>query len=170
MSFLPLNVFAEEGQEAGETPEITENSTPAEEKTDGEAAPAEGKETTPEQPETTAGEEAEQPAGGNTEAAPAENKEENVTLLAAPEKKAVRTIMMYVCGSNLESGGGYASDNLKQILGSSFSEDEDVRLIVMTGGRLPGYIKKTLKNMAGRSAISGQKYMAAGNCCISWKC
>ena len=30
MSFLPLNVFAEEGQEAGETPEITENSTPAE--------------------------------------------------------------------------------------------------------------------------------------------
>ena len=142
MSFLPLNVFAEEGQEAGETPEITENSTPAEGKTDGDAVPAEGKETTPEEPETTApenqentaGEEAEQPAGGNTEAAPAENKEENVTLLAAPEKKAVRTIMMYVCGSNLESGGGYASDNLKQILGSSFSEDEDVRLIVMTGG------------------------------------
>ncbi|MBR3363615.1 MAG: hypothetical protein IKG53_01940 [Solobacterium sp.] len=178
MSFLPLNVFAEEGQEAGETPEITENSTPAEGETDGDAVPAEGKETTPEEPETTApenqentaGKETEQPAGGNTEAAPAENKEENVTLLAAPEKKAVRTIMMYVCGSNLESGGGYASDNLKQILGSSFSEDEDVRLIVMTGGRLPGYIKKTLKNMAGRSAISGQKYMAAGNCCISWKC
>lgn len=142
MSFLPLNVFAEEGQEAGETPEITENSTPAEGETDGDAVPAEGKETTPEEPETTApenqentaGKETEQPAGGNTEAAPAENKEENVTLLAAPEKKAVRTIMMYVCGSNLESGGGYASDNLKQILGSSFSEDEDVRLIVMTGG------------------------------------
>ena len=54
MSFLPLNVFAEEGQEAGETPEITENSTPAEGKTDGDAVPAEGKETTPEEPETTA--------------------------------------------------------------------------------------------------------------------
>lgn len=114
VSFLPLHVYAQEGQEPKESPEITENSPPADEETDAQTAPAEGKETIPEEPETiapenTADEEPEKPAGGNAEAAPVEKKEEGVSLLAAPEKKAVRTIMMYVCGSNLESGGGYAS-------------------------------------------------------------
>ena len=44
-----------------------------------------------------------------------------------------RTILMYMCGSNLETHYGMASYNLKQILGSHYSEDEDVKVIVMTG-------------------------------------
>ena len=44
-----------------------------------------------------------------------------------------RTILMYMCGSNLETHYGMASYNLKQILGSHYSEDEDVKAIVMTG-------------------------------------
>ena len=52
----------------------------------------------------------------------------------AAEQKAKRTILLYDCGSNLESGGGMASYNLRQILASSFSKDDNVRFIVMTGG------------------------------------
>ena len=48
--------------------------------------------------------------------------------------KAVRTIMLYDCGSNLETYGGMATYNLMQILRANFSADDDVRFIVMTGG------------------------------------
>lgn len=54
VSFLPLHVYAQEGQEPKESPEITENSPPADEETDAQTAPAEGKETIPEEPETIA--------------------------------------------------------------------------------------------------------------------
>ena len=49
-------------------------------------------------------------------------------------EKAVRTIMLYDCGSNLETMGGMATYNLMQILQAKFSADNDVRFIVMTGG------------------------------------
>ena len=57
-------------------------------------------------------------------------------LQAANEgiQKAVRTIMTYISGSDLETKFGMASNNLQQILDSSFSEDDQVRVIVMTGG------------------------------------
>ena len=45
-----------------------------------------------------------------------------------------RTIMMYVCGSDLEPKSGLASYNLRQILRAGFSKDDQVKLIVMTGG------------------------------------
>lgn len=48
--------------------------------------------------------------------------------------RAVRTIMLYCCGSNLEYGSGMATFNLKQILNANFSHDDSVRVIVMTGG------------------------------------
>ena len=51
-----------------------------------------------------------------------------------PNQKAVRTIMLYLCGSDLETQAGMASYNLRQILGSNFSEDGDVRFVVLTGG------------------------------------
>ena len=50
------------------------------------------------------------------------------------DEHAVRTVLMYLCGSDLESDGGMATFNLKQILGANFSSDDDVRYIVMTGG------------------------------------
>ena len=49
-------------------------------------------------------------------------------------KKAKRTIMLYDVGSNLETEAGLASYNLRQILASRFSSDDDIRFIVMTGG------------------------------------
>ncbi len=48
--------------------------------------------------------------------------------------KAKRTILLYLCGSDLETEGGLASFNLRQILSANFSSDEDIRLIIMTGG------------------------------------
>ena len=65
-----------------------------------------------------------------------------ISLFAVPasaegqgtDGKAVRTIMLYDCGSNLETYGGMATYNLMQILRANFSADDDVRFIVMTGG------------------------------------
>lgn len=48
--------------------------------------------------------------------------------------KAKRTILMYFCGSNLETNYGMASFNLRQILDSKFSHNGDVNFVVMTGG------------------------------------
>ena len=45
-----------------------------------------------------------------------------------------RTIMLYDVGADLETEAGLASYNLKQILASSFSSDDDIKFIVMTGG------------------------------------
>lgn len=49
-------------------------------------------------------------------------------------EKAVRTVLLYMCGSDLETNAGMATHNLKQILGSNFSSDEDINFVVMTGG------------------------------------
>lgn len=48
--------------------------------------------------------------------------------------QCVRTIMMYLCGSNLETFGGMATYNIKQILNANFSKDDKVKYIIMTGG------------------------------------
>ena len=48
--------------------------------------------------------------------------------------KADRTIMMYVCGSNIESDDGNASMHFKEILRTYFSKGESVRYVIMTGG------------------------------------
>ena len=61
---------------------------------------------------------------------------ENGGLLPFRNKgpNAKRTIMLYDCGSNLETDAGLATYNLMQILESSFSSDDDIRFLVMTGG------------------------------------
>ena len=43
------------------------------------------------------------------------------------------TLMVYMCGSNLESGHGYATRDLREMMRSGFPE-EDVSVIVMIGG------------------------------------
>ena len=45
-----------------------------------------------------------------------------------------RTIMMYLCGSNLEFYSGMATYNLYQILNANFSKSGKIKFIVMTGG------------------------------------
>ncbi len=54
--------------------------------------------------------------------------------VGAEETVAKRTIMLYLCASNLEENGGMATFNLKQALGADFSKNEDVNLIVYSGG------------------------------------
>lgn len=59
---------------------------------------------------------------------------ENASVQPKESGHSARTILMYVCGSDLETEAGLASFNLNQILGADFSADEDVKFIVMTGG------------------------------------
>lgn len=51
-----------------------------------------------------------------------------------PEETAERTILLYLCGTDLETRAGLASFNLRQVLSSSFSAGEKIRFLVMTGG------------------------------------
>lgn len=60
----------------------------------------------------------------------------------ATPAKAERTIMLYLCGADLETYSGLASHNLRQILGASFSKDERVRFLVMTGGAEEWFLEK----------------------------
>ena len=62
-----------------------------------------------------------------------------LTSQAAPAK---RTIMLYMCGSDLEEDSGMASANLRQILSSDFGNGEDVRFIVMTGGSCQWHLER----------------------------
>ena len=55
-------------------------------------------------------------------------------LEATVGNKADRTIMMYVCGSNIESDDANASAHFKEILQANFSKGESVRFLIMTGG------------------------------------
>ena len=54
--------------------------------------------------------------------------------LNAEKKTARRTILLYMCGSDLESAGAKATHNLMQIIRSKFSSDDDIKFIIITGG------------------------------------
>ncbi|MDO4867627.1 MAG: clostripain-related cysteine peptidase [Clostridia bacterium] len=54
-------------------------------------------------------------------------------LCARAESPRKLTVMVYMCGSNLESGYGSASADLEEMLASGF-DSEQVSLLVMTGG------------------------------------
>ena len=45
-----------------------------------------------------------------------------------------RTVMLYICGANLESVFGEATHNLMQILNANFSAEDRIKFVVMTGG------------------------------------
>ncbi len=55
-------------------------------------------------------------------------------LSTSANAQAKRTILLYDCGSDLETDAGLASYNLLQILESSYSSDGDITFLVMTGG------------------------------------
>ena len=50
----------------------------------------------------------------------------------AEEEQASWTIMLYLCGSDLESNDGTCSDNLKEVLDADFGDR--VNVLVLTGG------------------------------------
>ena len=56
------------------------------------------------------------------------------TTAASEGDKAKRTILLYICGADLEEDYAMATYNLKQVLNAEFSADGDVRCLVMTGG------------------------------------
>lgn len=58
------------------------------------------------------------------------------------QTKAKRTVLLYDCGSDLETEAGLASYNLRQVLNANFSKNEDVRFIVMTGGADKWHLEK----------------------------
>ncbi|MBR4358990.1 MAG: clostripain, partial [Clostridia bacterium] len=48
------------------------------------------------------------------------------------EQKRTLTLMIYMCGSNLESGSAAASADFQEILNAGF--DENITVLIMTGG------------------------------------
>ena len=55
---------------------------------------------------------------------------------------AKRTILLYDCGTDLETDAAMATYNLRQILKSSFSADEEIRFVIMTGGADKWHLEK----------------------------
>lgn len=53
---------------------------------------------------------------------------------AFAEEESKRTVLLYICGSNLETEHAMATFNLKQILRAKFSADDNVKVVIMTGG------------------------------------
>ena len=56
-------------------------------------------------------------------------------------EKAKRTILLYICGADLEEDCAMATYNLKQVMNAEFSADGDVRCVVMTGGAYEWYME-----------------------------
>ena len=55
---------------------------------------------------------------------------------------AVRTILIYMCGSDLETDAALATANIDQILSSRFSENNEVNVVIMTGGADTWWLKE----------------------------
>ena len=55
---------------------------------------------------------------------------------------AVRTILIYMCGSDLETDAALATANIAQILSSQFSEKGQVNVVIMTGGSETWWLKE----------------------------
>ncbi|MBR4456683.1 MAG: hypothetical protein IKS32_10785, partial [Solobacterium sp.] len=65
-----------------------------------------------------------------------------------------RTILLYFCGSDLESTLGMASHNLRQILKANFSAQGKIRVIVLTGGSSEWHLEP--QYIYGQPAVSNK--------------
>lgn len=65
------------------------------------------------------------------------------------------TIMLYICGADLESGGGYATSDIKEILGTKTAKPNDVNIIIQTGGTTSWSLGNTY--ISGTTKIDPQK-------------
>ena len=61
--------------------------------------------------------------------------------VAAEGERAKRTILLYICGADLEESCAMATYNLKQVMKARFSADEDIKCVVMTGGSYEWYME-----------------------------
>ena len=66
------------------------------------------------------------------------------------------TIMLYVCGSNLESMYGAATDDINEILKVS-NQPDDVNIIIETGGSSYWYNSQIKSNKLGRFHVANKK-------------
>lgn len=64
------------------------------------------------------------------------------------------TIMIYLCGADLESDGGYATSDIKEIL-STKNKPDDVNVIIQTGGTTRWTINSTY--LSGATKIDASK-------------
>ena len=137
LSVFPRAAFADEEGQGGD-PETSETVTLPEETEENQEEEAEAEPEDPQLPPDSTKEETEEEKDLSQpvedlllEAGEAVKNEEE------DEKKRdlyERTILMYVVGSDLESVSGLASENLEQVLNARFSDGDQVKFIVMTGG------------------------------------
>ena len=144
-SSVPRQIRADE-TEGSDVPEITQNETVHEEgeketedpvsegedKQDDLTLPAEEKDT--EDPTEEDNKEPEAKIESVDDLLAEGLKEEDLEEEEDEEELYDRTILMYVVGSDLESVSGLASENLEQVLNARFSDGDQVKFIVMTGG------------------------------------
>jgi len=70
-------------------------------------------------------------------------------------EKGVWTVFVYLCGTDLESQGGSATDDLEEMLASS--ESDNVRFVVQTGGASDWYRDEVDKNSLQRFLVQNGK-------------
>ena len=150
VNIIPSFVYGEGNDEGNQIPEEEISETvPSDKKeetvpetafTDGEGQQVDPdasqvtEEDKKEEPEKTEGFSLTRNSGNGSESQEGNDTEE--------DDDTVRTIMMYVCGSDLESYLGMATYNIKQILNSRFSNGNKVKFIVMLGGALEWFLEQ----------------------------
>ena len=144
LSIMPARISAEEEGDSVQTSEQEIVEAPAEAAEEGgedeqqeEAETAPADELLPEEEDDQASVPVEELLLTEEEKAALAEKEEEEEQ---EDEKAVRTIMMYICGSDLETYMGMATYNIEQILNSNFSKDDKVKFIIMTGGAEEWYV------------------------------
>ncbi len=72
-------------------------------------------------------------SGGAVNTAVSNRARDKRTVLAG-DGSDVTTILVYMCGTDLESSGGFATKDLQEMAAAQLHEDGNVRLLVYTGG------------------------------------
>ena len=107
-------------------------------------------------------------ANGETEEKTPETEEaeEEGSEALGENETASRTILFYLCGTDLETDLGAAARNLMQILSANFSKDRKIRFIVMTGGTSAWHVKPS--NLIGEDGSSVESISTTDN--QIWEC
>lgn len=97
----------------------------------------------------------------NTSKVDVSEEEKPVTEdVTAQNAKKKWTIGVYMCGSDLESGGGAASTDILEMLSAKGISSEDVNLVIETGGSKKWFMDKQ-QELVGDEKICSQDNIAA---------
>ena len=83
-------------------------------------------------------------------------KSTTYTVTVKEDNKAEWTIMLYICGSDLESENGFATSDINEILSVS-GQPDDVNFIIETGGSSSWSKSGISSDNLGRWHVSGKK-------------